>query len=95
MIALRAAHTAVRVARDVQYDPVDLALLSCPSCGAAVDWKNAQVPWYCYELPCQACGAVVTLPCHLRGHTIPRPVEEPVTYERRPFLRGFLAMPAP
>ena len=93
MIALKATHTAVRVAREVLYDPVDVELLTCPECGTAVDWKNAQVPWYCYERPCQACGAVVTLPCHLRGHTKPTPIEEPVAYRPSSFLSRFLAMP--
>jgi len=76
MTALRATHQAFRIAVDVGYKPVDVERLTCPSCGAEVEWKSLALPWYCYDLPCQRCGAVVTLPCHLRAHALPRRDED-------------------
>ena len=94
MIALKAAHTAVRVARDVLYDPVDLERLTCPECGADIDWKDPQRPWYCYDFPCQACGTVVTLPCHLRHRVLLLHREEGPQYPLTvPWVVRFFAAP--
>src|SRR6059058_1679658 len=76
MTALRATHQAFRIAVDVGYKPVDVERLTCPSCGAEVEWKNSLLPWDCYDIPCQRCGATVTLPCHLRSRIVPKPNEK-------------------
>ena len=65
MIALRATHQAVRVARDVGYPAVDLGHVFCRHCNAELNWRH---PREGFKLICPSCGEVSELPPHLRAH---------------------------
>jgi hypothetical protein len=74
MIALRAAHQAVRVGRDLSHLPIDLEHVHCEGCNAELDWQRDTGVHY--QIVCPACGRTTDLPCHLRPRVM-IPVDAP------------------
>jgi|SRR6185437_1718146 len=69
MIALKAAHTAIRVARDVGYPQIDVTHVYCVECGTELDWQRPVGPNYL--MFCPACGQQNEVPLPLRAYVVP------------------------
>ncbi len=64
MIALRAAHTAFRIATDVAYPRVNADRAFCPTCGTELNWRKRAIGTTIF---CPACGKPTEVPPHLRA----------------------------
>jgi hypothetical protein len=69
LIALKAAHTAIRVARDIGYPQIDVMHFLCEGCGVDLDWQGVVGPNYI--MFCPDCGQRNHVPCSLRPYVTP------------------------
>jgi hypothetical protein len=69
MIALRAAHTAFRIATDLGYPRINADRAFCPSCGTELNWRERAIGTTIF---CPSCGKPTEVPPHLRAKLLPQ-----------------------
>jgi len=69
MIALRAAHTAFRIATDLAYPRVNVDRAFCPTCGTELNWRDRAIGTTIF---CPSCGKPTEVPPHLRPRLLPQ-----------------------